>query len=96
MLAAGIVEPRPIAKACGVRGDTVLRWLLMEEAEMPAKTAFKLATLLKVRFRWLVAGEGSPLFGEDEAAAFAILSSMSPAMTIRWLALGRRMAGIEE
>lgn len=93
MLAAGITEPRELAKRCGVNGAIAIRWLVMEEAELPAHIAYKLARGLNVRVAWLISGEDSMPFNEDAAEAFRILNKMPSTQIPRWLRAGRRIIG---
>lgn len=95
MLAAGMETPAQLGRLCGVNARTAERWLGLEDADLSAKTAYRVARCLKVRSSWLVAGEGEAPFSEAGTAARAIINRMSPTMARRWLALGRRMAGGE-
>lgn len=91
MLAAGIENPADLAARCGISASTCKRYLTLEEADLSAKTAFRMARSLRVGVAWLIGGEGSVPFSEDAQAAISIINQLPQRATERFLAYGWRL-----
>jgi transcriptional regulator with XRE-family HTH domain len=92
MLAAGINTAEQLGAMVGISARTAGRYMELEEADLSAKTAEKIARALNVRFGWLVTGLGPVAFRQEALDALVILERLSPTKTRRWLAAGRRMS----
>lgn len=58
MKSSGMRAP-DLAKLCGVRRQTVAKWLLMREADLAAKHADCIALAMRTDLHTLIAGENS-------------------------------------
>jgi transcriptional regulator with XRE-family HTH domain len=95
MFAAGIATAEQLGAMCGISARTASRYMELEEADLSAKTAERIAHALRVRLTWLVTGIGPVAFRQDAIDALIILERLSPTKARRWLAAGRRMAETE-
>lgn len=91
MYAAGVETPEQLAKLCGVNGRTAGRYMLLEEADMSARIALKLARGLNVRLGWLIDGELPVRLSSAALEAAVVVDAMNEQQARRWLAYGRRI-----
>jgi transcriptional regulator with XRE-family HTH domain len=91
MLAAGVQTPAQLAAMCGINARTAGRYMRLEQADISAVTAEKIARALSVRLGWLITGLGPVAFGQEALDALIIIEQLSRADAERWLNIGRQM-----
>jgi hypothetical protein len=94
MCVAGISSATRLGKACGVSRQTAVNWLAMREPHLSGEHLFKLSVCLHVRIAWLVTGDGTIQEPPDIEQVLDIMWQLTPDKRTKWLAAGKRLAGI--
>lgn len=95
MLEQGLEGPAALARIAGISETEARMWLLMEEADVPARLLVPVVKRLRVRMYWLATGESVPQISgtltEQDREALEIIAGVSRENAAHWLRIGKRM-----